>query len=84
MNINGYELQLTCSMCPEQYDVFYNGEQSGYLRLRHGCFRVDYPDCMETTIYTAYPKGDGSFEDDEREYYLTEAIKAIDDYRKNN
>lgn len=81
--INGYTLVLTCAACPEQYDVYKNNRQVGYLRLRHGRFRADYPSCMEETVYEAYPNGDGAFEDDERHFYLTEAIKAIDVKRQS-
>lgn len=70
-------LVQTCGACPEQYDAYYNNEVIGYLRLRHGCFRVDYGKCGGPTIYVAYPKGDGIFDDDEREYYLKKARKAI-------
>lgn len=70
-------LDMTCGACPEQYDAYVGNRQVGYLRLRHGIFRVDYPDCGEETIYTAYPKGDGTFHPDEREYYLTQAREAI-------
>ena len=77
MEILGYDLILTCAACPEQYDVFKDGEQVGYLRLRHGWFFCSVPDCCENIVYEAEPKGDGEFYDDEREFYLTEAIKAI-------
>ena len=70
-------LKRTCFACPEQYDAFIGDIQVGYLRLRHGYFRVDYPDCGGKTIYVASPKGDGMFEEDELEYYLEEAKKAI-------
>ena len=36
------ELVKTCGACPEQYDAYFEGYQVGYLRLRHGTFRVDY------------------------------------------
>jgi hypothetical protein len=38
---------------------------------------VDYPDVNGATIYDANPKGDGEFDDNEREEYLTRAKKAI-------
>ena len=75
--INGYRLELTCGACPEQYDVFLGEELVAYLRLRHGWFYAACPYVGGTVVYEAYPKGDGMFEDDEREFYLTEAIKAI-------
>lgn len=70
-------LRLTCGACPEQYDAFLEGAQVGYLRLRHGDFRVDFPECGGETIYEASPQGDGAFEDDERDYYLKFAVDAI-------
>lgn len=73
-------LKMTCSACPEQYDVFLNGEEVGYLRLRHGIFRAD---CKEETVYMAHPMGDGMFDDDEREFYLNQACKAIKDKLEN-
>lgn len=70
-------LRLTCGACPEQYDAFLDGAQVGYLRLRHGSFRVDFPECGGETIYEASPEGDGAFEDHERDYYLRFAVDAI-------
>jgi hypothetical protein len=69
------ELEQTCGACPEQYDAYYGTKQVGYLRLRHGNFYADGPNGQ--TVYEANPKGDGIFEEDERDYYLTEAKKAI-------
>lgn len=72
------ELRKTCSACPEQYDAYdENGTQVGYLRLRHGMFRVDCPDVGGETVFRASPNGDGIFEEAEREFYLTEAKTAI-------
>ena len=76
---NGFDLQLTCSACPEQYDVLMRGENVGHLRLRHGRFRVEYPDIPGETIFEAYPNGDGIFEDNERLVFLTKALRAIQD-----
>lgn len=81
--INGMSLYRTCSACPEQYQVEDGqGKPVGYLRLRHGLFRVDYPDCGGTTVLTAEPKGDGMFDDEERFFYLTQAVDAIIDYEE--
>jgi hypothetical protein len=64
--------------CPEQYEAFdEEGNQVGYLRLRHGRFRVDYPQHSEETIYEAKPKGDGVFGDEERDFFLQQAFNAI-------
>ena len=74
---NQIELVQTCGACPEQYDAYLNGEKVGYLRLRHGTFRVDYGGAGGETIYSASPIGDGCFEVDEREGYLKMAKKKI-------
>lgn len=77
--IAGYRLICTCGACPEQYDVFddNNGKKVGYLRLRHGYFRADYPDCGGETVYEADTKGDGIFDDDERTPHLSAAVAAL-------
>lgn len=82
--INGYKLVCTCSACPEQYNVFDEWEQQvGYLRLRHGYFRADFPSAHGVTVYvTEDTKGDGCFYEDERLHFLTEAINAIDAHIK--
>lgn len=72
-------LRLTCGACPEQYDAFNEtGTQVGYLRLRHGTFRVDYPACGGETIFEASTRGDGSFDDNERDHFLKCAVNAIE------
>lgn len=78
VEIDGLKLVCTCGACPEQYDVFdASGQQVGYLRLRHGYFRADVPECCGETVYEAEPRGDGIFETDERAGYLSAAVAAI-------
>lgn len=78
MQILDYNLVLTCGAFPEQYDVFDSeGKQVGYLRLRHGRFYAAYPDHGGEIVYSASPEGDGIFACHEREFFLTEAVKAI-------
>lgn len=78
MEIDGYDLRMTCMACPEQYDVFRGGSQVGYLRLRHGRFAADVPDAGRRTVYQSYPVGDGIFDNEvERENELRAAIRAI-------
>lgn len=77
MKIKKCELVATCGACPEQYDVFKGKRQIGYLRLRHGYFYAAYPDHGGEVVYHAYPRGDGCFQDDERAFYLAEAVKAL-------
>ncbi len=71
------KLVETCWACPEQYDAFYNGEQVGYLRLRHGQFTVECPDVEDQLVYSAETTGDGRFEYEERNFHLDNAKKAI-------
>lgn len=51
--------------------------------MRHGYFRADVPECGGKTVYESYPKGDGMFEDDERQQELTNAVLAIQKYYLN-
>lgn len=74
---NGLSIKLTCAACPEQYEVFKDGNQVAYYRLRHGEFRVDYPDCGGETIYEGSPNGDGTFDANERIVYLTKALRHL-------
>lgn len=68
--------------CPEQYSVHDdNGNLIGSLYLRHGVFTVEYevsPD--DRILWVTYPKGDGNFFEDERDYYIENALNVIDEY----
>lgn len=75
MDEQKFKLKKTCSACPEQYDVFLDGEYVGFMHLRHGRFTVEY---LDRQIYSAAPLGDGSFDSEgERRMYLNEGCKAI-------
>ncbi|MGR6845183.1 hypothetical protein [Acinetobacter baumannii] len=72
------ELINTCDESPLLYISVFQGHPIGYLRLRPGEFRVDYPDCGDETIYYSQEMlGDGKFEDSEREHFLLKAKEAI-------
>jgi len=74
----GCVLTKTCNACPEQYDVAYNGENIGYLRLRHGHFYAEYVfNGAENLVYSSFTEGDGVFEDFERDYELTRAVTKL-------
>lgn len=74
----GVWLKQTCGACPEQYDVFFDRRQIGYLRLRHGWFSATYPDHTgDDVVYTSEPKGDGCFAMDERADELEAAVEAL-------
>lgn len=80
--IDGYRLECTCYACPEQYDVYDGDKKVGYLRLRHGFFRADAPDCLDETVYESETQGDGVFEESERMPELRKAIAAIKAFYK--
>ena len=69
------KLVQTCGACPEAYDVSYEGNYIGYLRLRHGCFAAR--NNVDEVVYSAHPRGDGIFEYDERSKYLAEGLVAL-------
>jgi hypothetical protein len=75
--MNEIKLVQTCEACPEQYDAFVGERIVGYLRLRHGTFRVWYPDMGGEIIYEVETKGDGLFEPEERDYHLGKALELI-------
>jgi hypothetical protein len=81
--IDAIRLEQTSFAHPEQYDAFLDDRQVGYLRLRHGQFRVDCPDLGGEIVYESEPAGDGMFEDDERETELTKAKAAIATWLKS-
>ena len=80
MNIKGLRFIETCSACPEQYDVDYDGKQVGYIRLRYGRLTVEYPDVGGEVIYEASIGDDwtGEFESEEqRQYHLNNIADII-------
>ena len=69
--INGLLFTMTCGACPEQYDIFKDGQQVAYSRLRHGCLEVRVPDHSgEVIYYSEKTLGDGCFTDGERGAWL--------------
>jgi hypothetical protein len=80
--IDGYRLVLTSFACPEQYDVYDGDKKVGYLRLRHGQFTAEAPDCLDEMVYASETQGDGIFEEAERMPELRKAIAAIKAFYK--
>ena len=76
IEIDGYELRLTCGACPEQYDVYKDGVEVGYMRLRHGSFYTAFNPGSDP-LYEADTEGDGIFEPNERERHLTAGVRAL-------
>ena len=68
--IGDFRFVKTCDVCPEQYDVYHVDDLKtivGYIRLRHGMFSVECPDCGGNTVFEAEVEdwGDGCFIDEE-------------------
>lgn len=70
-------LNQTCGACPEQYDVFYAGDQIGYLRLRHGHYTAHVHNHRGEVVYEADTEGDGMFEPHERRFEIEAGVRAI-------
>lgn len=78
----------TCFSCPEQYNVYQDNKQVGYVRLRHGYLSLSDADISEDWLELevgdkSIPKpyrliGDDRFDDDnERRFYLALFAKII-------
>ena len=77
MEIQGYKLKMICEACPEQYDVFKDGEQVGYLVFRYGRFLAETNAYGGEIVYEALVKN-GDFPKNKNNPHLKAAIKAID------
>lgn len=80
MKIKNYEFIQTCTICPEQYDVFdENDNQVGYVRLRWGSLYAQCPYVGGVTVYSVDLDHDGgSFcSDEERTLHLNAIAEAI-------
>lgn len=81
VDIKDLKFVLTCSACPEQYDVIDKESNIvGYVRLRHGFLYAEYPYVGGQVIYEAYPEGDGLFKSEkERMYHLNKIANKINE-----
>ena len=72
-------LIMTSLACPEQYDVFLDEKQVGYLRMRHRHFYCDFEECGGKRLLDAYLAGDwGRFQTErQRDMMLRQALTAI-------
>jgi hypothetical protein len=77
----GFSVELTCESVPEQWDIFYDGEQVGYLRCRFSRWRLDVPDCGgETLIAEPWHPERSEYEanfDEERPAVFDRVFRAI-------
>lgn len=78
VKLKGLEFRMTCGACPEQYDVYEGTLQVGYVRLRHGLLRCDFPDCGGKIIYDKQLRCGGMFDDEkQRTQHLTAIAEVI-------
>lgn len=83
MIIEGLDFKQTCGACPEQYDVFKDEKQVGYVRLRWGDLSCRYPDYEGDEIYSEsfQDAWKGCFDDDnERNKYLLIIANELNNY----
>lgn len=77
--IDNHVLNLTSNANPESYEVFdTQANLIARIELRCGCLTVKSarPELFPI-LYRVYPKGSASFDDTERDYWLTESVKSI-------
>ena len=79
----GYEFVKTCERCPEQYDVFLNGEYVAYVRLRFGYLTVELGEVgSDNVVYEKEFDNEwkGEFETEaERQKYLSEILEVLNE-----
>ena len=83
--IAGIRFDLTCGQCPEQYDLFKDGVQVGYVHLRGGDLYVSVPDAgLESkVIYSHHFDGEenqwkGCFDSkEERARFFVDIANAV-------
>lgn len=83
MIIEGLNFKKTCDACPEQYDVFKDEKQVGYVRLRWGYLSCRYPDYEGDEIYSESfdDAWKGCFDDNnERNKYLLIIANELNNY----
>ena len=77
----GFQLVLTCSACPEQYDVFLGERQVGYIRFRWGSLEVDFLRCGGRALIDErllrHSPDSGQLRHDDRSEVLQRACAAI-------
>ena len=75
-------IEQTCDICPEQYDVYHDDEQVGYIRIRHGAMTVKCPDVGGKVVLCEMTDGDGGLTFKERPERMFRALNAITRYVK--
>ena len=88
MKIKGLSFVRTCEASLEQYDVYKDGKQVGYVRLRWGGLTCYCPDYGGDIVYEA-TIGDGEWtgsftSEPERLKHLKKMAKAIIRHQENS
>jgi hypothetical protein len=71
---------LTCSMFPEQYDVYYGSKKVAYVRLRFGSLTAEIPDVPGREVFCySFENGfkGNFFDENERNIWLNKVASAI-------
>lgn len=81
--VNNYKFVMTSVAFPEQYDVFRDGEQVGYVRLRGGLLRCHLGDCRGEAIYEwKFTDGKSFFaNNEERLFFLRDIARSLEAHR---
>jgi hypothetical protein len=78
----------TCAGYPEQYDIYLDGKQIGYFRMRHGSYSVTCPDVLGKSVLrvsTGDNFGHGEFDtEEERSEGLAKAAVACLEWALEN
>lgn len=92
MQIKGFDFQLTCRACPEQYDVYDpSGRLVFYVRYRHGYLTCnpynspddEFADFENNLLSLEIDSYSGSFDDDEqREEMLTRCLISYMEWKR--
>jgi hypothetical protein len=81
MLVGNLRFDQTCMACPEQYDVYLDDTQVGYVRLRWGMLRAYYPDYKSKSVQLyefQFEDGwTGEFPDERQRKFHLESIANI-------
>jgi len=80
--IKGYKFVETCSMCPEQYEVFKDDKQVAYIRVRWSYANCEVPDCGGTVIHEInVDEGTmtgGFIDENQRDEFFNKVIEVLE------
>ncbi len=62
---------------PEEYEVSLQGNVIGFIRLNYNCLRVDYMNYGGEVLFDDATKGDGEFDESEKDNYIDMSKKVL-------